>query len=851
MKNKLVLIDGNSLINRAYYGVKARLSDKNGNPTNAIYGFMNMLIKIINDEEPKYILVAFDRREPTFRHKMYGEYKNNRHPMPEELALQIPRLKQLLTTIGIKIYEQPGIEADDIIGCMAKQNDVDTIIVTGDKDSYQLVDETTRVYYTIQGLTDVKKITIDNFVEMVGVTPTQFIDVKACMGDSSDNYPGIPGVGEKTAYELIKKYGNLDGIYSNLEDFKGKALYDKLINGKDSAYLCQDLATIRVNEPLEVKIDETQYEFPFPSSSKELFIELGFNSFLKNDKLFAIDKIDIAVTKLDSLNELAKILNINSHVTITFEDKLAIFTDGIREYDVEIQEGLFGDGFLVEDIIGTLKPYLENPEKEIICYSFKAFAHFINDSYDEKFEIKCKYQDVDILRYLVDFSGKEEKVLDVIALYNLNKETPAFSLNLLYKEFVKRAKEQGVYDLYINVEIPLAKVLFDMEQTGFKIDKEALLGLGEEFKRQIDIYAKEINDLAGEKVNPNSSSQLGVIIFDKLKLGKGKKTKTGSYSTNAEVLDELEGLHPIIQVIKKYRGVQKLYSTYINGFKDQINERTGLVHTVFNQTLTTTGRLSSKEPNLQNIPVREEEGRKLRKFFIPHKEGNVLVDADYSQIELRLLAHFSECKELIDAYNSNEDIHSITASQVFNVPLDSVTHDMRSKAKAVNFGIIYGISDFGLSKQIGVSVKKAGEYIDNYYANYPRIKDYMEENVAFCKKNGYVYTLLGRRRYIPEISSPNYNVRQYGERSAMNMPLQGTSADIIKVAMVNVYKKLKEEGLEAKLILQVHDELIIDCPVSEVEVVKKILVSEMENAVKLRVPLKVEVGIGSNWYDAK
>ncbi len=848
--NKLVLIDGNSVINRAFYATPP-LTDSKGQPTNAVFGFINMLIKIIGDIKPKYLIVAFDRKEPTFRHKMYTEYKGTRKPMPEDLRPQIPLLKEVLKVMGITIYDKAGFEADDIIGTLAKKYQGETIIITGDRDSFQLVDETTSVYFTKRGISDIDVLNIENFKEKTGINPNQIIHLKACMGDSSDNIPGILGVGEKTAHNLIETYGTIEGVYENLKDFKGKLL-EKIETSREIAFLSKELATINTNVEIPINIEETSFPFPFLEPTKRIFTELEFRGFLRRKDLFAGDITEVEVKEVlvkEIKNEAQfKEIKFSGTVSISIQKDINIYLGEEEEYLIKVKETFFDEGFEYNEAILLLKPIFEDESKTIILYSRKKTADIL---YEYGVEILAKVEDVDIERYLVEFSGREEKLEETLYYFNESVKTPAYSLYKLHGRFILEIKEQNMLELYYNVELPLSKVLTEMERAGFKIDTEVLEKVGADYKGQILKLNEEICSLAGETFNINSPKQLATILFEKLGLKNGKKNKSGSYSTNAEILEELYSEHPIIPLILRYRTVSKLYSTYIEGLKQLIDKKTGLVHTCFNQTLTQTGRLSSKEPNLQNIPVRDEEGKELRKLFIARGEDRVLIDADYSQIELRLLAHFSGSEELINAYNEERDIHSVTASQVFGVPISEVTSQMRRNAKAVNFGIIYGISEYGLAKNIKVSPKEASSYIKKYFEMYPSVKEYMEKNVEFCKKNGYVTTILGRRRVIKEINSSNYNLRSFGERAAMNMPLQGSSADIIKIAMINVSKRLKKECPNSYLILQVHDELIIDANVKEMEKAKEILIKEMENAVKLSVPLTVEAECGKSWFLAK
>ncbi len=850
--NSLVLIDGNSLINRAFYATPP-LSTKDGTPTNAVYAFINMLVKIIGDINPKYILVAFDRKEPTFRHQMFTEYKGTRKPMPEDLRPQIDLLKKVLDVLGIARYEKPTIEADDIIGSVAKKFDKETIIITGDKDSFQLVDNCTSVYFTRKGISELDVYNAENFTEKTGISPIQIIDLKSMMGDSSDNIPGIAGVGEKTALNLLQTYGSLENLYENVDELKGK-LKEKVVSSKDIAFLSKTLATIKTDVELPFTLEDLTFSFPFSYKVRELFITLELKNLLKKESLFEKpqDGEEVFETEENEIPPIAEIKTpfdfptLNGRLSIYLKNHLHVY-DGKTEYKILIREGFFDEGLDYIEAINLIKPYLQNKTQKVVLWGKKNFKTELNKL---GIELNAHADDVIIQKYLADFSGKDENLLDVIEEYSLPKDLPAFSLFVIFNRLNEKLSQENMTDLYEKLELPLSDVLYNMEQYGFKIDLKALEDMAKNYEKQIDGLLLKIKDLAGEAVNPNSPKQLGVVLFEKLGLKAGKKTKSG-YSTNAEVLESIADQHEIVPLILRYRQIQKLYSTYLKGFMPLIDRKTGLIHTCFNQTLTTTGRLSSKEPNLQNIPVRDDEGRELRKLFIPSFEGGKIVGADYSQIELRLLAHFSKCKPLIDAFVSGEDIHTLTASQVFGVAKSEVTPSMRRSAKAVNFGIIYGISDFGLASQLKISNKKAGEYIDKYFETYTSVKEYMDSNVKFAKENGFVKTLLGRKRYIKEINSPNYNLRSFGERAAMNMPLQGTAADVIKIAMLNVFNAIKNKGLKSKLILQVHDELIVDTHPDEIESVKEILQTEMESAVKLSVPLLAEANCGNTWFEAK
>ena len=849
--NKLVLIDGNSLINRAFYATPP-LSAKDGTPTNAVYAFVNMLVRIIGDIKPRYMLVAFDRKEPTFRHEMYADYKGTRKPMPEDLRPQIDLMKKVLDTMGISRYEQAGIEADDIIGSMAKRYKGDTIIITGDKDSFQLVDETTSVYFTRRGITETEIYSNENFKEKTGIEPIQIIDLKSMMGDSSDNIPGIAGVGEKTALSLVEKYGSLENLYAHVDELSGK-LKEKVENSKDIAFLSKTLATINVKLDIPVKDEDMGYVFPFGAATKKLFIDLDFRNIIRREELFSDDEISESVKKNKELPEIIEVNDVVSLpkfgedklLAVNLGDNLNVY-DGEKEYKINVTDNFFDKGIMYGEAVRYIAKLVGNDKRKLVVYAKKDLRTELN-----KFKVAFNAfaYDVAIEKYLADFSGKDEKLSEVIAAYDLDKDRIGWSLNEIHDRLFEKLKTENMLDLYEKVELPLSDVLFSMERSGFKVDVATLNEMANEYDKRIAVIAEKIDEYAGEKINPNSPKQLGKILYDKLGLISGKKK--GNPSTSADVLEKIADKHPIVPLILKYRQLQKLNSTYIKGFRPLIDENTGLIHTCFNQTLTTTGRLSSKEPNLQNIPVREQEGKEIRKLFVSSFENGKIVGADYSQIELRLLAHFSKCQPLIDAFLSGKDIHRITASQVFGVSEDQVTPEMRRSAKAVNFGIIYGISDYGLSEQLKISPKKAGEYIAKYFDAYPHVKEYMNSNVEFARKNGYVSTLLGRKRYIPEINSSNFNLRSFGERAAMNMPLQGTAADVIKIAMIKVANRIKKEGLRSRLILQVHDELIVDTAEDEVEEVKNILVEEMQSAVTLSVPLTVETECGTRWFDAK
>ncbi len=854
---KLVLIDGNSLINRAFYAMPP-LSTKDGVPTNAVYGFMNMFFRMLDTIKPSYVCVAFDLKAPTFRHKLFSNYKGTRKPMPEDLRPQIPLLKEVLALMGVKTMEKEGFEADDIIGTIAKSTSVKTYIFTGDKDALQLVDEETEVHFTKRGITDVEIYTLDNFKEKTSLIPSQIIELKSLMGDSSDNIPGIPGIGEKTAKNMLENFFDLDGVYENINSFTGKTK-EKIITGKDNAYLSKKLATIDINAPIDCDLNKMKTPEIFPLAVKKKFIELEFKSLssknvfeeasiseMENDNQEKKEKI-YTPKKVEKFIELESIINKSPLAFYIGKDSVNL-SDGEIDYCIKLRQSLLDNGFSLTEVLTYLKPIFTN-KNTLLVYDKKDLRHFLINNLDT--ELTARVEDISIMKYLTDFSGGAETFEEIIENYEENLSTPALSLYNIYNTLSKKLEEENQKSLYYDVELPLSDVLFDMEKAGFNVDYQKLSETGKVFAQRLGELDEQIRELANDnKLNVNSPVQLGELLFAKLKIGKGKKTKRG-YSTSAEVLEGLESAHPIVPLILRHRKIQKLYSTYIEGIKSLIDKSTGLINTTFNQTLTSTGRLSSKEPNLQNIPIREDEGKELRKFFVPRSSDRILITSDYSQIELRLLAAFSECPALVNAYKNGIDIHVATASKVFKTPINEVSPSQRSSAKAVNFGIIYGISEYGLAKQLKISPLEARNYINSYFNEYPEVKAYMDNNVASAKTTGYAKTLLGRRRYIRELSSSNFNVRSFGERAAMNMPLQGSSADIIKLAMLGVHKRIKKEKLKSELILQVHDELIVDAFVDEADKIKQILKEEMEGAVKLKVDLTVSIGEGKTWFDAK
>ena len=880
--NKLLLIDGNSIINRAFYGIMGSkmLMTEDGTYTNAVYGFLSILFKELDDIKPEYLVVAFDLKAPTHRHKMYDKYKANRHGMPEELAMQMPILKETLKAMNVCIIEKEGYEADDILGTLAKwgqKEKLEVTVLTGDRDSFQLIDKNikVRIPRTKMGKTETEDYTVEKIEEEYGLEPLDLIEVKGLMGDASDNIPGVPGVGEKTALNLIKQYKNIDEVYNHIDEQKGK-LKEKLSENKDLAYLSRTLGTIDINAPIEKDLNVFQVEEWNKPEVLEIFKRLKFNRFIDR---FALQENVGATSCSDS-----QINTEIEHEKITDKTKLA-------ELKQEIQENKVMYYYLTEEKFIIYSPKtnkcfsIENiqdfkdifEDKNILKCSYKqkeefiilwnkgieaknlmfdiAIAGYILNSNINKYTIEYlsnEYINFDISEYL---SNTEEAGTEQITLFD-NVEEPkedktyiyAYTIYKLYNVLTQKMEEAGSIDLFNKIEMPLTEVLASMQYEGIYIDKQELLDFGKELQEKIDILTQEIYELTGEEFNINSTKQLGEILFEKLKLTVKKKTKTG-YSTDVDVLEKIKYEHPVIEKILEYRQLQKLNSTYVEGLIPYIDE-TGRIHSKFHQTVTTTGRISSTDPNLQNIPTRMEVGRKLRKVFKP-EQGYIFVDADYSQIELRVLAHISEDKNMIEAFCNNEDIHAQAASKVFNIPLEKVTKEERTKAKAVNFGIVYGISEFGLGEQLGVSRKKAKEYIEQYLDKYNGIKEFMTNIVEETKEKGYVETLYHRRRYVPELKSNNYMVRQFGGRVAMNTPIQGTAADIMKIAMINVYNKLKENNLKSKLIVQVHDEILVETLENEKEQVKQIVKEEMENVIKLKVPLLAEVEEGDNWYEAK
>ena len=890
---KLMVLDGNSIVNRAFYGVSQNLTTRAGQPTNAIFGFLNILNKLLDEVDPDALCVTFDRKAPTFRHLAYEEYKANRKGMPDELASQMPILKDVLAAMNIPMYELDGWEADDLLGTIARRDTEsgwETVVVTGDKDSLQLVSDhtTVKLVSTRMGRTSTKDMTPEAFREEYGFDPVHMIDLKALMGDASDNIPGVKGVGEKTAMALVQMYGSIDHLYGHMPDIcmapntpAKPGVVKKLEEGRESARMSYDLATIHTDAPIEFNPEDNKRREVNGPALYQLFLDLEFSKLIdkyhltapqgeggaSSEKPFQGTCESEIVTGRARMEELLALFRQRDHVAclplpgldglcvefgeeghgrgaIFLASQLECYNDFLRAFfcgdirkvghDIKpimnalLSEGLGAEGFVFDTAVAA---YLLAPTDG--SYDLEKLGITYYNFQPPK---AAEYLDEGAFGPLADPAAPAAAWLSHTAL-----------IEALYATLSQRLKELDMWELYQTVELPLCQVLAEMEVEGFWVDRKALAEFGQMLSERIDQVQRDIYQLAGEKFNINSTQQLGHLLFDVLGLPPVKKTKTG-YSTNAEVLDKLRGQHPVIDQVLEYRQLTKLKSTYVDGLSKVIGPD-GRIHTSFQNTVTATGRLSSVEPNLQNIPVRTELGSELRKMFVA-APGKVLVDADYSQIELRLLACMADDQAMIEGFKSGEDIHTITASQVFGVPLEEVTPLMRRSAKAVNFGIVYGISPFSLSQDIGVTVAQAKEYMDKYFAHYAGVRAYMTDIIEKAKQDGYVTTLMGRRRWLPELKSSNYNTRSFGERVALNAPIQGTAADIIKLAMIRVRDRLKEEKLEGKLVLQVHDELIVECPEREAEQICALVQEEMEGAAKLSVPLVAETHAGKAWSDA-
>lgn len=875
MTKKLILIDGNSIAYRAFFALPL-LNNEKGIHTNAIYGFTNILMKILEEEKPTHILVAFDAGKTTFRHKTYKDYKGGREKTPPELSEQFPFIRELLDAYNISRYELENYEADDIIGTLAKKAEKEGFevkIITGDKDLTQLATEKVTVAITRKGITDVDPYTPETIQEKYGLTPPQIIDMKGLMGDQSDNIPGVPGIGEKTAIKLLKQFGTVENVLEALDEVSGKKLKEKLAEYKDQALMSKQLATIQCDAPIDITLDDITYYGYEVQNVIKILKELGFNSILA--KLGEAEEVkeqvsDIKFETVQSLSE--QVLTDEAAFIVEMLDE-NYHTGDIIGFGIANQNGNFFIPTKVAIQSEQFKQWAKDERKRKIVFDGKQAIVSLRW---RNIELNGIDFDVLIASYLLNPSQSTDQLASIAQEQNLSvvqsdeaiygkgakRHVPAesvlsehvarkaYAVNILKQELEKELKENEQYELFSELELPLSKILADMEATGVKVDVQRLNEMGKEIEEKLQKLEKFIYELAGEEFNINSPKQLGVILFEKLNLPVIKKTKT-SYSTSADVLEKLKDQHEIVEQILHYRQLGKLQSTYIEGLKKVVHKDTNKVHTRFNQALTQTGRLSSTDPNLQNIPIRLEEGRKIRQAFIPSHDGWVIFAADYSQIELRVLAHISGDENLIEAFRQDLDIHTKTAMDVFHVREDEVTDYMRRQAKAVNFGIVYGISDYGLSQNLGISRKEAAEFIKRYFDSFKGVKEYMEEIVQEAKQKGYVTTLMHRRRYIPEITSRNFNVRSFAERTAMNTPIQGSAADIIKKAMIDMAKQLKEKGLKTKLLLQVHDELIFEAPKDEIDVLKQLVPEVMEKAIELKVPLKVDYAFGPSWYEAK
>ena len=899
---KLVVIDGNSILNRAFYGIMGSkmLMTADGTYTNAVYGFLAIMFKMMEEINPNYMVVAFDVKAPTKRHEMYKDYKGTRKGMPDELASQMPIIKEVLKAMNIKVIEMAGYEADDILGTLSRYGEskgLEVRLLTGDRDSFQLATDKTTIMLprTKGGKTETEFFDRDKILETYGVEPLQMIEVKGLMGDSSDNIPGVPGIGEKTALTLIKTYGTIDELYKKLENdeattVKGKTR-EKLIENKELAYLSKTLGTINVEAPIEKNLEDYKVEEWNKPEVYKLFKELRFNRYIERFSLTAGDiqtenvqnekfKFETKILEENEAEEIFKIVKKEkefyylSEIEICENTELVIAKEIVKIYFyVKEKNTVYVADFKKYE--KDLKEIFENTEILKISHDIKIDFILLKQ---QNVEAENMMFDVKIAGYLLNATSGAYKISDLTSLYinydldehidtKQNEQTSLFDEVEKQKEYdelkasetyflmqlkpvlEEKLKEINSYKLFEEIEMPTAEVLANMQYNGVYVDEKEILKFGNHLKKELEELRIDIYRQAGEEFNVNSTQQLGKILFEKLGLTAGKKNKNG-YATDVETLEKIREEHPIVSKILEYRKIMKLNSTYVEGLLPYIHEKTGRIHSYFHQTVTATGRLSSTDPNLQNIPTRTELGRKLRKVF-KAQENKIFVDADYSQIELRVLAHMSKDEIMVEAFKTDQDIHTICASQVFKVPVEKVSKQLRSRAKAVNFGIVYGISDFGLAEQIDIKRKEAKEYIEQYLETYSGIKSFMSDIVEHAKEKGYVETEFGRRRYIPELASKNYMVRQFGQRAAMNTPIQGTAADIMKIAMIKVYNELKKRNLKSKIVLQIHDEMLIETELSEKEEVYEILKQSMENAVQLSVPLKVEIEEGKSWYQAK
>lgn len=900
---KIVLIDGNSIMNRAFYGIMGSkmLMTKEGTYTNAIYGFLAILFKILEDINPEYLVVAFDLKAPTQRHKLYEGYKATRKGMPNELAEQMPIIKEILIAMNIDIIEKEGYEADDILGTLSRygeKNDLEVTILSGDRDTFQLATDkvTIRIPRTKAGKTETEEYNREKIIETYGIEPKQLIEVKGLQGDTSDNIPGVPGIGEKTALSLIKEYNSIENLYEKLEkgesNIKGKQK-EKLEQNKELAFLSKTLGTINLEVPIEDTLENFKVEEWDKQKVFDIFEKLRFQRFierfnLREEKKPKEEEILFEV-KEKSKEEIIKIIKNNQEMIFYLETcqdlkqekilkekikELSIYNEKTNEsYYIKLEEEkeiidfkeVLEDSEIKKVGINLTKSYILLKQIGItltgIDYDIQ-IAGYILDPTKNKLNIdnlSLDYLDIDVSGYLEEKGIKKEQKQMNLFENNIEENIDERTKNIitLYSYLIYKIKQKtkqeiekiNAQDLFSKIDMPTVEVLSNMQWNGMYVDEQELNKFGEELKNKIEIKTKMIYEMAGEEFNINSTKQLGEILFEKMKLPICKKTKTG-YSTDVDVLEKLKNEHPIIKELLEYRQFVKLNSTYVEGLKQYINPVTKRIHSFFHQTITATGRISSTEPNLQNIPTRFELGKRVRKIFKP-KEGYIYIDADYSQIELRVLAHISQDEHMIKAFKEGQDIHKQAASKVFKTPIEEVSKEQRSAAKAVNFGIVYGISDFGLAEQLGISRKQAKEYIEEYLSQYPGIKNFMENIIEQAKEKGYVETLYHRRRYIPELKSNSYTVRQFGNRVAMNTPIQGTAADIMKIAMIKVKNEIEKRNLQSKIVLQVHDEMMIEAKIEEKEEIKEILKQSMETAIDLKVPLIAEIGEAQNWYDCK
>ena len=851
MDHPCIVIDGNSLMYRAFFALQTPMSSRDGTPTGALHGFLGMLLKLL-DRKPSHVAVAFDVHGPTFRHLKYDEYKAGRKPTPDDLRTQMPILKDILREMGIAVVECPSYEADDILGTLsrrAEQAGLDVLLVTGDRDALQLTTDHTHVLLTKKGITDTVEYDPATLKEVYGLTADHMRDLKALMGDSSDNIPGVPGVGEKTALKLLESYGDLEGVYAHKDEIKGK-LGERVRENEASARLSYWLGTITTKAPVETELKDCRFDPEKLSGVRETLEKLGLRSILS--RLPAAAEITpkaehavcetVELTTLDAVREVARAHERSEALALILSPGFSFAYDGQRSYQFITGNTLFDEPVTRQELMQVL---FAAPPQKVLTFDKKALLHAWRE--DSIPSVPVAF-DAMIADYLLS-SNHPIDSFAALCFERLDSKAPTAGLLFpLREQMMAELQEKGMGFLYEEVEMPLADVLFSMESVGFALDTSVLTELHETFSRRQTELAEEIYRQAGERFNILSTKQLGTILFEKLGLPPQKKNKTG-YSTDSDTLEAIQDKHPIVPLITEYRFVSKVDATFVEGLLKSI-AADGRVHTSFKQCVTATGRISSVEPNLQNIPVRTAEGREIRKAFVA-SPGNVLVGADYSQIELRLLAHISGDENLIDAFNSGADIHRRTAAEVFHTPFDEVTKEQRSAAKAVNFGIVYGISDFGLAQNLGIPVKTAGSYIKRYFERYPHVQAYLKNSVADAREKGYAETIYGRRRPMPELRSSSYNTRSFGERVAMNMPIQGSAADIIKIAMVHVDKALREAGLKGRLVLQIHDELIVDAPEEEAKTVQKLMETCMEQVADLKVRLIAEAAMGRSWYDTK